>query len=167
MDLWEYFVDSTELKTSPSKLKNATRGYTFWFSKEFEGGIQVKHMHADSLLIHPNFSSELMITWLNFSQTHFWSAFKMIENSLLIHLYWFELDQKWIGMHMLHVTSSFTYFTGPKVEPPRIRSKTVALNSKLTLLKENVSNMTDFSSERPQSDWEHFIKILTISRKWS
>ena len=33
----------------------------------------VKHMHANSILIHPNFSSKLVITWLN-----------LFENLLLI-----------------------------------------------------------------------------------
>ena len=27
---------------------------------------------------------------------------------------------KWVGIHMVHVTTSFTYFTGSKVGPPRI-----------------------------------------------
>ena len=40
----------------------------------------VEHMHADLLLIHPNFSSKLMITWLN-----------MFENLLLIR---FQTDRK-------------------------------------------------------------------------
>ena len=42
----------------------------------------VKHMHANLILVHPNFSSKLMITWLkltfgplsNWSKTHFWSS---------------------------------------------------------------------------------------------
>ena len=40
----------------------------------------VKHMHADSLLIHPSFSSKLIITRLNF-----------FENPLLIR---FQTDRK-------------------------------------------------------------------------
>ena len=52
----------------------------FWSSKVCEGGSHVKHMHADSLLIHPNFSSKLMITWLI-----------LFEKPLLIH---FQTDQK-------------------------------------------------------------------------
>ena len=40
----------------------------------------VKHLHADLLLIHPDFSSKLMITWLN-----------LFENPLLIH---FQTDRK-------------------------------------------------------------------------
>ena len=56
-----------------------TRGSIFWSIKVCEGGSHVKHMHADSLLIHPNFS-KLMITWLNF-----------IENPLLIR---FQTDRK-------------------------------------------------------------------------
>ena len=43
----------------------STRGYTFWSSFDCEGGSHVKHMHAVSLLIHPDFFSELMITWPN------------------------------------------------------------------------------------------------------
>ena len=47
---------------------------------------EVSHVYANSLLVHPNFSSKLMMT-----QTYFWSTFKLIENSLLVQ---FEL-MKW------------------------------------------------------------------------
>ena len=39
-----------------------TRGSNFWSSKVCEGSSQVKHMHADSLLIKPIFSSKLNTT---------------------------------------------------------------------------------------------------------
>ena len=45
----------------------------FWSSYVCKGVSHVKHMHADSLLIHPNFSSISMITLLN-----------LLENPLLI-----------------------------------------------------------------------------------
>ena len=61
----------------------------------------VKHMHASSLLVQPNFSSKLMIT-----QTYFWSAFKLIENSLLV-------------IYMLHVTHSPSHtLLDQKLDPP-------------------------------------------------
>ena len=41
---------------------------------QFEGSSPVKHMHAVSLLIHPNFSSNLMVACLH-----------LLENSFLIH----------------------------------------------------------------------------------
>ena len=31
------------------------------------------------------------------------------------------MDQNWVGIDMIHVTTSFTYFTGSKVGPPRIK----------------------------------------------
>ena len=56
--------------------KGCTQGSNFWFSKIYEGGSHVMYMHADSLLIHPNFSSKWMVTWLiNCSNFHFWSTF--------------------------------------------------------------------------------------------
>ena len=142
----------------------------------------VKHMHADSLLIHPSFSSKLMITWLNFFENPLLIRFqtdqklnfdpvrsnesgskmsfrtihghvidKLLENSILIHLHYFELDQNWVfdqfengsKVGLSHVMinfeeklgwtkiestcicftwlTSFTYFTGPKFGPPRTR----------------------------------------------
>ena len=39
-----------------------------------QGGSHVYHMHADSLLIQPSFSSKLMITWLNIFKNSFWSG---------------------------------------------------------------------------------------------
>ena len=39
-----------------------TRGSNFWSSKVCEGSSQVKHIHADSLLIKPIFSSKLNTT---------------------------------------------------------------------------------------------------------
>ena len=85
----------------------------------------VKHMHAVSLLIHLNFSSKLMITWLNLFenpllirlQTDRKLTFDPLRpneggmkvfvqfivtwlincsNPLFIHLHSFELDQKWV-----------------------------------------------------------------------
>ena len=53
-------------------VRDRTRGSNFWSSFECEGGSHVNHMHAVSLLIHPN-SSNLMIKCLD-----------LFENSLLI-----------------------------------------------------------------------------------
>ena len=66
-----------------SKIFTNTRGSNFWSSKVCEGGSHVNHMHANSLLIYPNFSSKLMITWLNF--------LNFLENRLLIR---FQTDLK-------------------------------------------------------------------------
>ena len=105
--------------------ESLTRGSNFWSKKVCEGGESV--MEVDSLLIHLNFSSKLMITWLNLFETPLLICFqtdrkltfdpvrtnkggskvkfrtihehvidKLFEFSLLIHLHWFELDQKWV-----------------------------------------------------------------------
>ena len=71
-------------------IKEGVRGASFWSSKVCEGGSHVKHMHVDALLVDPNFSSKLMITWLNLFE-NFWFAFKLIVNSLLIQ---FKLMQE-------------------------------------------------------------------------
>ena len=107
--------------------RSYTVGSNFWSSKVCKGGSHLKHMHADSLLIHPNFSSKLMIMWLNLFEYPLLIRFqidrkltfdpvrinkggskveiptihghvidKLFENSLLIHLHKFELDQKWV-----------------------------------------------------------------------
>ena len=55
------------------EIKPSTLRSNFWSSFECEGGGHVKHMHAVSLLIHPYFPSNLMVTCLVF------------EISLLIH----------------------------------------------------------------------------------
>ena len=52
----------------------------------------VEHMHADSILIHPNFSSKLMIMWLKptfdpFSNSLLTHDHELFENSLLVHLH--------------------------------------------------------------------------------
>ena len=49
-----------------------TRGSNFWSRKVYERGSQVKQMHADSLLIYPNFSSKLIARDSISSKTH-WS----------------------------------------------------------------------------------------------
>ena len=90
------------------------RGPTFGPVKYAKEVSHVKHMHADSFLIHPNFSSKFMITWFNLFENPLLIRFQidrklnfdpvrtndhvidqLIENSLLT---WFELmrvDQKW------------------------------------------------------------------------
>ena len=40
-------------------------GVQFWSSSGYEGSSHVTHMHAVSLLIHPNFPSNSTITWSN------------------------------------------------------------------------------------------------------
>ena len=66
-------------------------GPTFDPIKYVKEVTHVKHMHADSILIHPSFSSKLMITWLNF-----------LENPLLIrfqtdHEFWSTfISSNWI-----------------------------------------------------------------------
>ena len=60
-------------KTPPNDFYSVRGGPNFDPVKYVKEVSHVKHMHADSLLIHPNFSSKLMITWLNF-----------FENPLLI-----------------------------------------------------------------------------------
>ena len=57
-------------------------GSNFWSSKVCEGG-ESREAYAYSLLVHPYFSSKLMITWRkptfgplsNWSKTHFWFTF--------------------------------------------------------------------------------------------
>ena len=64
---------------------------------------------CNSVLIHPNFCSKLMITWLNLFKTHFWSAFKLIENSLLIQFELMKVDQKWVFEQFIdHVTMNYS-----------------------------------------------------------
>ena len=63
--------------------KLSTRGSNSWSSFQCEGGSHVKHMHDVLLLIHPNFSSNLMITCLD-----------LFENSLLIQFEQFESGSK-------------------------------------------------------------------------
>ena len=60
-----------------------TRGSSFWSSFECEGGSHVKLMHAVSLLIHPNFSSNLMVT-----------CHDLFEISLLIQFEQMKVNQK-------------------------------------------------------------------------
>ena len=55
-----YLTDTVSYGMSHT-VQVATRGSNFWSSKVCEGGSHMKHTHADSLLIHPNFSSKLMI----------------------------------------------------------------------------------------------------------
>ena len=82
----------------------------------------VKHMHADSLLIHPNFS-KLMITWLNF-----------IETPLLIH---FQTDRKlthnswsrdWQTVRKLTFDPPLLVQTGPKVSRHESASRNYLLH---------------------------------------
>ena len=59
------------------------------------------------------------ISNINQSRDH-----EVFEISPLVYLHLFELDQKrnfvsWNGIHMLHMTTSLTFKTGLKVEPPR------------------------------------------------
>ena len=72
-----------------------------------------------------------MVTWLiNCSNFHFWSPWigsnwikSRISNSLKADQKWISerMDQKWDGMHMLHMTTSFTCKTGSKCILPRTR----------------------------------------------
>ena len=65
-----------------------TRGSNFWSSKVCEKG-ESRDAYT-SLLIHPNFSE------INdhVTQTHFWSALKLIENLLLVQFELMKVDQK-------------------------------------------------------------------------
>ena len=121
-------------------------GSNFCSSFECEGGSHVKHMHVVSLLIHPNFSSNLMVTCLDLFENSLLIHFQTVRNlvfdpvrtneggpktkfrTLLNHVImkssksreiWVE--QKRNGMHMLHVTISFTFKTGSKVGAPRTK----------------------------------------------
>ena len=64
-----------------------------------QGGSHVYHMHADSLLIQPSFSSKLMITWLNIFKNSFWSGSNQwrwikYEFSISLSFTWSWIDQK-------------------------------------------------------------------------
>ena len=66
--IWKLFISSEifENKCALKPNKAYIRGGpTFGPVKYVEEVSHVKHMHADSLLIHPKLSSKLIITWLN------------------------------------------------------------------------------------------------------
>ena len=72
---------------SNRSFKDLRGGSTFGPVKYMKEVSHVKHMHADSLLVHSNFFSKLMITWLiNWSKTHFWSAFISLSNCFLFSI---------------------------------------------------------------------------------
>ena len=121
-----------------------TRGYKFWSSKVCEGG-ESRGAYACRLNFDPpQFPFEIndYVT-----KTHFWSAFKLIENLILIQFELMKVDQNWVfeqfesgsKVGLSHVIinfeeklgwiksesacicstwlTSFTYFTGSNVGP--------------------------------------------------
>ena len=70
-----------------------TRGSKFWSSKVCEGG-ESREAYACKL----NFDPPKFLYEINdhVTKTHFWSAFKPIENLILIQFEQIKVDQKWV-----------------------------------------------------------------------
>ena len=116
-------------------------GPTFGAVKYVKEQSHVNHVHANSLLIHLNFSSKSMITWPNLFENSLLIRFQTDRKltfdpvrtnegfELLIYLHWFELDQKWVFEQIgsrdhlyrreIQVDQKWAGFTGPKVGPSR------------------------------------------------
>ena len=81
-----------------------------------QGGSHVYHMHADSLLIQPSFSSKLMITWLNIFKNSFWSGSNQwrwikYEFSISLSIMWSWIVRKpTFDPHLLVQTGSKVSF---------------------------------------------------------
>ena len=152
--VFEFSTELTSLKICVGR--ELRRGPNFGPVKYVKEVSHVKHMHTNSLLVHPNFSSKLMITWLkptfgplsNWSKTHFWFSsnywrWTKIEfsNSLLITWSWIVRKLTFGPPSLVRTRTkiefscicftwltSFIYFTGPKFGPPRSPWPTVPLN---------------------------------------
>ena len=87
------FVKTSNITTqlSVSSTTKTTRGSKFWSSKVCEGG-ESREAYACRLNFGPpQFLFEIKD---HVTQTHFWSAFRLIENSLLVQFELMKVDQK-------------------------------------------------------------------------
>ena len=87
-------LSEPEMTNQSSQWENlCTRGSKFWSSKVCEGG-ESRGAYACQL----NFDPPQFLTEINdhVTQTHFWSAFKLIENLILIQFELMKVDQKWV-----------------------------------------------------------------------
>ena len=148
-----YLFRENTIRTLPfceNTMRTLRGGSTFDPLKNVKEVGHVTHMHADSLLIHHNFPSKLMISWLNLfenlylirfqtdqklafgpvqtnksgSKLSFRTVYHSRDNELSHVIINYEEKFGWIKSESSCICftwlSSFTDFSGSKVGPPRI-----------------------------------------------